>query len=442
MPNQMAWFLCVLAAAQAGDSYVSRTTLPSFYHTSDQLNAELDRLTKKCPGWSRETRRDHSLPEGRGPELDVVRIKLPISTPEGGGHRVAMVFGEHARELITVETSLHFMRALCGEIDAMTGLSSLMQKNIGDSGDGSSSESDGDTSHSRTSPSSISSLLGQSTSELLIFPNANPVSRRVVEQGDFCERLNPHGVDLNRNWDAHWIEQDVSISHDAPSGSKPFSEPESRIIRDTLAEYKPSFYLSVHSGNLGVFAPYAYASNAPQPASDTMSLLQKVSREYCKCPFGGAAHTIGYNCPGASIDYVYDTLHAKNSYAVEIWIGEHEQQPFHDRYEAQIKGKPTATLSSFLHQRHKRYAISKLHKDGLHSHGSFLEHKESKGSKNSVQGHDPGWCLQNFNPVHHDDYQDVLHRWTQAYLTLIKESPQELTPQPQDLAEHEAHRVM
>merc|ERR1719272_41827 len=117
-----------------------------------------------------------------------------------------------------------------------------------------------------------------------MFPNANPISRRVVEQGNFCERLNPNGVDLNRNWDAHWVAADVGKIGDAPPGDHAFSEPEARILRDTLAEFEPTFYLSVHSGNLGVFSPYAYASDAPKPPKETTSLLEKVSRDYCQCP--------------------------------------------------------------------------------------------------------------------------------------------------------------
>ena len=34
--------------------------------------------------------------------------------------------------------------------------------------------------------------------------NANPLSRERVESGEFCLRENEHGVDLNRNYDAHW----------------------------------------------------------------------------------------------------------------------------------------------------------------------------------------------------------------------------------------------
>lgn len=37
-----------------------------------------------------------------------------------------------------------------------------------------------------------------------IIPNANPLSRTRVENGEYCLRVNENGVDLNRNWDSHW----------------------------------------------------------------------------------------------------------------------------------------------------------------------------------------------------------------------------------------------
>lgn len=34
--------------------------------------------------------------------------------------------------------------------------------------------------------------------------NANPLSRQKVEGGEYCLRENENGVDINRNYDAHW----------------------------------------------------------------------------------------------------------------------------------------------------------------------------------------------------------------------------------------------
>ena len=40
--------------------------------------------------------------------------------------------------------------------------------------------------------------------ELKVILNANPISRSKVETGEYCLRENENGVDINRNYDAHW----------------------------------------------------------------------------------------------------------------------------------------------------------------------------------------------------------------------------------------------
>jgi hypothetical protein len=40
--------------------------------------------------------------------------------------------------------------------------------------------------------------------ELMIILNANPISRKRVEEGAFCLRENENMVDLNRNYDIAW----------------------------------------------------------------------------------------------------------------------------------------------------------------------------------------------------------------------------------------------
>lgn len=86
----------------------------------------------------------------------------------------------------------------------------------------------------------------------------NPISRMKVEEGDYCLRLNENGVDLNRNYDAHFKQyEDKELQTN--SGSEPFSEPETQVVRDILKDYKPDLYLSIHSGSVGLYTPYAYS---------------------------------------------------------------------------------------------------------------------------------------------------------------------------------------
>eukprot|EP00439_Symbiodinium_sp_Y106_P009527 s6803_g1.t1 len=68
-------------------------------------------------------------------------------------------------------------------------------------------------------------------SEFALLLNGNPRSRRKVEGGDYCDSA-VYGQDSN-------------------PGPKPFSEPETRLIRAAVSEYDPTTFLTVHSGTLG-----------------------------------------------------------------------------------------------------------------------------------------------------------------------------------------------
>lgn len=105
--------------------------------------------------------------------------------------------------------------------------------------------------------------------QLRMIVNANPLSRSKVEKGEYCIRENEHGVDINRNYDAHWKEMN-DFSSQTDSGPEPFSEPETRTIRDSLKSFNPDIFLSVHSGVLGMFTPHAYSMDDAEVNDDKM----------------------------------------------------------------------------------------------------------------------------------------------------------------------------
>lgn len=61
-------------------------------------------------------------------------------------------------------------------------------------------------------------------------------------------RGNARGVDLNRNFRHHW----APLSGSYYSGPRPYSEPESRALRDFLNDVKPRFMVSFHQPLHGV----------------------------------------------------------------------------------------------------------------------------------------------------------------------------------------------
>lgn len=98
--------------------------------------------------------------------------------------------------------------------------------------------------------------------ELLFIPLLNPEGHAVVtaetdttwrknkrdnnENGQFD--MNYDGVDLNRNYDFNWLEggSDNPVS-EFYRGPAPFSENETRLLRDLCLEHKPVFALNYHS---------------------------------------------------------------------------------------------------------------------------------------------------------------------------------------------------
>lgn len=150
--------------------------------------------------------------------------------------------------------------------------------------------------------------------------NANPLSREKVESGSFCVRENEHGVDLNRNYDAHWekIEDDF---RQVSSGPEPFSEPETQAIRNSLKNFGADLFLSIHSGTLGMYTPHAYSADDAEFNNEKMiDVLDKLQDNYCpSCDVGAAGREVGYLSPGSCIDYAYDELKIKYSFAFEIY---------------------------------------------------------------------------------------------------------------------------
>lgn len=128
--------------------------------------------------------------------------------------------------------------------------------------------------------------------ELRLILNANPKSRARVEQGDYCLRENENGVDLNRNYRSHWkavatyhltLLQEIDPDHKRTNpGPFAFSERETQIVSDQLRTFNPHMFLSIHSGTLGLFAPWAYTQDlATENQENMVKVLSEVQSRHC-----------------------------------------------------------------------------------------------------------------------------------------------------------------
>ena len=277
------WQLLLTATADALRLQMSRSdpmwSLPGQYHTSDAIHKEIVRMPAVC-------KRPMTIETIEG--IDTVTVGATNSTT-----RAFILFGEHARELVSSETALSLLRRICS---------------------------------------------GQEGEDVLfkIMPNANPRGRSLVESGETCRRTNPEGIDINRNWENPRATslrlKNRDMEEQTYGGEKAFSTIETRTIRDQLVSFKPDLFISIHSGTFGMYTPYAndqhkYETVQEQADFSRMkTLVEGVDSETCNCPLGEAVVKVGYSSWGTCIDWVYQNLHTPYVYAFEIYTGGSSQE--------------------------------------------------------------------------------------------------------------------
>jgi len=332
-----------------------------YYHTTRQIHDELVDLGARCPGMTLDTR-TRSGDDGHNRTIDVVTIRSYVERPV---NRNLALFGEHARELISPESGLHLVRALCGLTDLAAHATEVLQDN-----------------------------------EFRLIINANPGSREEVERGNYCLRTNPSGVDLNRNWDEEW----------EGAGPRPFSEAETLIVKEVAVEYQPTNFLTVHSGTRGLYMPWAYNRDrlATRNRLQMLSILRSLATSYCECPFGGAGREVGYRCPGTSLDWVYDKLQTPYSFAFEIYVSDEMDEDLRSRWrEKMSSGASELQVGSNL--------AHPFFKDLFQNHPSnFVQLSSSE----ELESMDSAWCISFFNPQTEAVYNKTVHNWVKAYLEL------------------------
>jgi len=373
-----AWVLTVQATAflrgehakqPLAQSNQVKTAYP-FFHTSDELSQELQRLTTSCPGLTVD-----SQPLDGGVNIDIASLKKEGSSPV---NKMYFLFGEHARELISPESGIYFLRSLCGETDTSEYLNGVLD----------------DT-------------------EFRVVLNGNPHSRRKVEDGDFCLRVNENGVDLNRNWDEKWEPSPEFSPADTNPGSAPFSEPETQIFRNDVTNTRPTSFVTIHSGTLGMYMPWAYDMEhlAQRNNKAMMSMLRDLDEEYCQCPFGAAGREVGYSCPGTCLDYVYDELNTSYAFAFEIYVGQDYRDDLKSRWQEKMRETESTSFVQLAHEDYHHI---------FHQHQSDFVQLQSKTVRRDHSLRDPDDCLSQFNPTDDASYRQTIDNWARVYGDLAR----------------------
>ncbi|CAN7991945.1 unnamed protein product [Ixodes hexagonus] len=144
---------------------------------------------------------------------------------------------------------------------------------------------------------------------------------RVRNIGSLCR-----GVDANRNFDVRFGLTGSSANPCAENyaGTFPFSEAESRAIRDGINNVKDrlKIYINLHSYSQLVMIPYGYSKGYTTDYREQYEALEKLVTAIRKTNSAYYRHgTAGqslYVTSGAALDWVYDKAKVKYSFVVEL----------------------------------------------------------------------------------------------------------------------------
>jgi len=367
---QAPWPFSLWRKGEAKSKAAEVKKLPAFYHTTKSMASEVSELAAsgKCPGLSVTSETDGLY---KDKSIQVAVYKAPGTEAK---FNTMVVGGEHARELIGSEIALNFVKALCGLAPA---------KDIEAS---------------------------KKDTEFVIVMNANPGSRAKVEQGDFCTRVNPDHVDINRNFDVDWKNADTDNADTNPGGHA-FDQAESRILKNLMEKYKPHAYLDLHSGFRGMFFSNGVAGDN-ELSMKLQRLVAPVDESTCKCPLGIANAEVGYHTSGSALDYSFMVAKVPFSMAVEVYVDEEQVSDIsalEARWETQKQKLllPLKKGSSFM-------------ENGVSPNPDFFKMQfiQAMGGAAKNPGADSVHCLKLFNPVVESSFNQVLASWTNALAEL------------------------
>ncbi|KAI5778290.1 hypothetical protein EDC01DRAFT_724080 [Geopyxis carbonaria] len=186
---------------------------------------------------------------------------------------------------------------------------------------------------SYTNSTSIRALVD--SYDYYIFPIVNPDGFAYTQTSTRLWRKNRQpgtcvGVDLNRNWNAHWaVTGGASTSPCAETykGPSAGSSPEVKALaafQDALGKSAvgAKFYMDFHSYSQLFMSPYGWSCTAVAADNAELVALERGAAAAIEAVYGtsydaGPICTTIYQATGGSVDYSYDTSGIKYSFTTE-----------------------------------------------------------------------------------------------------------------------------
>lgn len=276
------------SATMKSDAYNCSQPRHDDYMTFEEMECFLKRLSEDNPRASL-TSIGKSF-ENRDLWMVHVRPNDPSDSEEAGA--VWIEAGIHAREWISPAVALHILKEL-----------------VQDNG-------------------SIGNF------DVYVVPMANPDGYNYSFTSDRMWRKNRRitsqpgcgGVDLNRNWDFHYgVGASENECSEVYRGSEPFSEPETKALRDAMTKVKDQLkvVMSLHSYGQQLLYPWGYTKHKTAPDTSDLIARGKVFADAAKSVHNTVYKVVNsagdlYKASGATDDWAKGVLGVKYTYTLEL----------------------------------------------------------------------------------------------------------------------------
>ncbi|MFQ6089479.1 MAG: M14 family metallopeptidase [Candidatus Methanofastidiosia archaeon] len=245
---------------------------PEAYTTYEEMVSELEEISREYSEIAKLYEIGRSVQNRR-----LLALKISdFPWKEEDEPEVFFVANHHAREVITTEVALYFIRYVVENYEKDERVTNLVDER-----------------------------------EIWIVPMLNPDGHVMVENGKHDQRKNANGVDLNRNYSFMWGKDNIGsspgIDGQTYRGPSPFSEPETQAIKNLVESREFSISISFHSGISIILFPWGYvAKNTPddpmfREIASKMSLLSGY-------PYGNAKDRVIYLVNGEFDDWMYGEM--------------------------------------------------------------------------------------------------------------------------------------
>ncbi|XP_045502115.1 carboxypeptidase B-like [Colias croceus] len=311
------------------------------YHSYAAMQEHLDMLTKRHPELISMQTLGESYQRRR------VRLVKISSNPKAGNPIIFIDAGIHAREWVAPAMAMYLVHRLVNDPDARRDLAGVDWY-----------------------------ILPVVNPDGYEYTRANKVNRLWRKTRSKNTVYGCFGVDGNRNYGYKWAVSGVSknpCDQETYAGPKPFSEPETQMVRNVMMEYgkRIKLYVSLHSYGQYLVYPWGYTGDfLPKEWQKLDSLARMVSNAVENAggqPFRVMSAGKWYPAAGGSDDFAFGAIGVPYSYTMELTDGYEFLFPerllhtvFPQYYEG-FKVFATQIKNEFAPTRHKKRITGPAH---------------------------------------------------------------------------------